>query len=96
MKTMGQIKQAIRDKYAWPGGYPIFLVMNDGDAVCIDCARKEYRQIAHDTVKEWRTEWDAAGPEINWEDSELTCAHCNDYIESAYADPPVAIPHFTK
>lgn len=83
---LGNIKQAIRDKYAWPGGYPLFLVMNDGGALCMDCARAEFRQIAHDTVKGWSTGWDAAAADINWEDSELTCDHCGNHIESAYSD----------
>ncbi len=86
MKTLGTIKTAIRDKYAWPGGHPLYLVANDGGALCIDCARSEYRQIAHDTVKEWRTGWDIAGPDINWEDSDLVCSHCGENIESAYGD----------
>ena len=44
-KVPAAIKQAIRDKYAWPGGYPLFLVTSDGAALCIDCGKKEYRNI---------------------------------------------------
>ena len=84
--TLGPIKQAIRDKFAWPGGYPLFLVANDGGALCIDCSRTEYRQIAHDTVKGWRTGWDITGADVNWEDPDLTCDHCGEHIESAYAE----------
>lgn len=83
MKTLDMIKQAIRDKYAWPGGYPMYLVMNDGGALCMDCAREEYRQIAHDTVKEWKTGWDCAGADVNWEDTTLICDHCNERIGAA-------------
>ena len=84
--NMQAIKQAIRDKFAWPGGYPLYIVANDGGSFCIQCARAEYKQIAHDTVKKWQTGWDCAGSDINWEDSELLCDHCGEKIESAYGD----------
>ena len=80
------VKNAIRNKYAWPGGYPLFIVCDDGAALCPDCAKKEYRQIAHDTVKNWRgTGRNAIGAEINWEDTSLYCDHCGNSIESAYS-----------
>ena len=81
------VKTAIRDGYAWPGGYPLYIIMNDGAAIHPDCAREEYRQIAHDTVKGWKsTGWNAAGADINYEDAHLYCDHCNQRIESAYAE----------
>ena len=84
--AMQTIKQAIREKYAFPGGYPLYIVTNDGGSICVECARAEYKQIAHDTVKGWKTGWDCAGSDINWEDSELFCDHCGEKIESAYGD----------
>ena len=30
IKTLASIKRALRDKYAWPGGYPLYIVMADG------------------------------------------------------------------
>lgn len=80
------VKHAIRNKYAWPGGYPIFIVCGDGGCLCPDCAKDEYRQIAHDTVKGWKTSWDVIGAEINWEDTSLYCEHCGNLIESAYVE----------
>ena len=32
VKVDKSIKQAIRDKYAWPGGYPLYLLTSDGAA----------------------------------------------------------------
>lgn len=80
------VKDAIRNKYAWPGGYPLFIVCNDGACLCTDCAKKEYHQIAHDTVKGWGTGWDVAAAAVNWEDSDLYCDNCNKQIESAYGE----------
>lgn len=44
--TTKEVKDAIRQKYAWPGGYTIVLITDDGQPMCCDCGRKEYRQIA--------------------------------------------------
>ena len=85
-KISHSVKQALRDKYAWPGGYPLYLVMTDGGALCIDCAKAEYHNIADSTVKGINDGWNAAAADINWEDSDLTCDHCNKPIESAYGD----------
>lgn len=83
-----KIKQAIRAGYAWPGGYPLSVICNDGEALCMDCARKEWRQIAHDTIKGWKTGWDAAGVEVLWEGGN-TCSHCNKNLD-AYPDKNAA------
>ena len=80
------LRQAIRSKYAWPGGYPLFLVMTDGGALCMDCARAEYKQIARSNRDNARDGWTPAGAEINWEDASLYCDHCSKRIESAYAE----------
>lgn len=72
--------------YAWPGGYPMFCVTSDGEALCFACVRKNWRDVvqAH-IIPGWRRNgWYIAGADINWEDTELTCDCCNARIESAY------------
>lgn len=87
MKKMPEgIKQAIRNKFAWPGGYPFFLVMHDCEALCIDCSKKNYRLLVQDTVYHESGTWRVEGADINWEDAYLYCCHCNNRIESAYAE----------
>jgi len=83
-----QLRNAIRTKYAWPGGYPMALMMLDGECICMDCAKKEYRQIARENrVKQWPDkQWTPVDVFINWEDTDLVCAHCNGAIESAYGN----------
>lgn len=81
-----ELRKAIRAKYAWPGGYPMFLVMSDGEALCMDCARKEYKQIAYANRHNSRDGWRVEGAEINYEDNDLYCAHCSARIESAYGE----------
>lgn len=89
MKTR-EIKQAIRTKFAWPGGYQLFGITSDGGTLCCDCMRQEYHQIAyavrHGLSDGWRVtaidssvnleseEWVKENPE----DGVITlCDHCN-------------------
>ena len=82
-----QFKGFIRHLYAWPGGYPRFALMEDGEAICRKCAASNFRQLMRSTKDNARDGWTCIGAEINWESEDLTCAHCNAPIESAYGDP---------
>jgi len=79
------IKKVIREKFAWPGGYPMFLITSDGESLCCDCARKEYKQIFCSIKNDLSDGWKVIGHDINWEDL-MVCCHCNKEIDSAY-DP---------
>ena len=71
--------------YAWPEGYPLYFVCDDGGTLCAKCARKEARTILHAIMSDARRDqWRVVGADINYEDSELFCDHCSDQIESAY------------
>lgn len=78
------VKHATQQPYAWPGGYPLYIVMEDGDSLCTSCAKRNLGQIAMATSQQYRNGWTAAGVEVNWEDTHLTCDHCCKPIESAY------------
>lgn len=43
-------KRVARERFAWPGGYELFSVMDDGGIVCNTCTRKEFRCIASSTL----------------------------------------------
>ena len=81
-----ELRDAIRTRYAWPGGYPMAVLMDDGTAVCMDCAKSEYKQIAHSNRHNIRDGWMPEAVFINWEDVDCYCAHCNKQIESAYGE----------
>lgn len=70
-----------RSPYAWPGGYPRFAVLDDGEVLCKDCAKSERESIGTTTGHDG---WCIIGVGINWEDPNLYCAHCNANIEAAY------------
>ena len=90
-QSLKQIKQAVRDVFSFPGGYEMHLVMADGEAVCMKCARKEWRNIYKETKAkpcDWPDkQWRAEGVDIYWEGPSMQCAHCDNGIESIYGDP---------
>ena len=80
------VKRAIREPYAWPGGYPVYTVMYDGELLCPDCARAEFRQIVRDTRLHVGC-WQARGAEVLWEsDTAPMCCHCGKTLQTAYGD----------
>ena len=73
-------------KFAWPGGYPIYYLMSDGESMCADCVTREAQCIANAIKENSSDGWRVVGNEINWEDNALFCGHCGKRIESAYAE----------
>lgn len=86
-QTLRDVRAFIRSPYAWPGGYPLLLVMSDGETVCAKCARAEYRQISRETRDGSRNGWAAHAVVAHWEGEPETCAHCNAETPSAYGVP---------
>lgn len=90
-----QVKQALRDgPYAWPGGYPLYFIAADGEALSFDAVRAQWRNVVGDMLAplDWRgassrfAQWRIVGCEVNLEDADLYCAHTGERIPSAYAD----------
>lgn len=97
MKTLREVKTALRDgPYAWPGGYPLYFLCDDGEALCFACVRKQWREVvsAHLRMRQCHghrvprdiSQWLVVAIDTNWEDPDLRCAHCDSRIESAYAE----------
>jgi hypothetical protein len=74
-----------RSPYGWPGGYPMFAIMDDGGCVCHQCVLDNYRVIYRHTQADCRSDWTFVASEVNWED-EIYCDNCSEQIESAYGD----------
>ena len=70
--------------YAWPGGYPLFYVTQDGGTLCPDCANSAESKGLTDDPDD--TQWYIIACQANWEDESLYCDNCSDYIEFAYGD----------
>jgi len=71
--------------YAWPGGYPVYLVLEDGTYLCWECFKENYKEI-DEAIDCPGTGWGPMGYKIIWEGEEF-CAHCNKLLESAYGSP---------
>lgn len=69
--------------YAWPGGYPVYYITDDGGTLCPDCARMAEREGLTGTPGDG---WDIVAADVNWEDPDLACDHCYERIESAYTE----------
>ena len=80
MKTE-TLKAFIRSNgFAWPGGYPMALLMADGECIDAQSARENYRLIR----REYGRDWTAIDVFIHWEGEPIICAHSGRLIESAY------------
>ena len=88
MKTSAEIREEfVKNPFAWPGGYPIFAITDDGGAICRHCAKTEAESIDSAYPGDG---WHLIGLQINWEDCDLICDHCGKNIESAYCQEDAA------
>ena len=78
-----EIKSFIRVPYA-SGGYPLFAITDDGAALCKSCTRDNWPAICGSVRSGSKDGWQVIAVDVNWEDSNLSCDHCGDKIESAY------------
>ena len=79
------LARAYKEPYAWPGGYPVYLLLRDGALLCRKCFKGEYRSIIWDLDNKCNTGWSPYGIEALYEGPEY-CGHCGEKLESAYGD----------
>jgi hypothetical protein len=94
INSISDFRRAMRNgAYAWPGGYPTYFVMGDGEAISFKAAKANVRELLEalkDADVRPNDQWLPVALEINWEDNGLYCAHTNEPIESAYGeDEPI-------
>jgi hypothetical protein len=70
---------------AWPGGYPMIAVMDDGEVLCHKCCSSP--EVYRSTRDGDRDGWTLVSIECHMEGPAHWCSHCNAEIESAYGDP---------
>jgi hypothetical protein len=88
INTVSEFDQALEQgPFAWPGGYPCFFLCTDGEALSFDAA-KENAELIREALEsnDRNSSWHVAGFDINWEDTDLYCAHTNEKIQSAYGE----------
>ena len=87
IKSVSDFRKAMRSgPYAWPGGYPCYFLMADGEPLSFKAAQENRKQIvfalAHGTRH--NDDWKPVAFEINYEDENMICAHSGKHIECAY------------
>lgn len=87
INTIGDFRRAVRNgPFAWPGGYPLYFICDDGGVLCHKCVKVERRNILSSVARHSQDGWRVVATDINWEDSHLECEQCGKHIESAYGE----------
>jgi hypothetical protein len=73
--------------FAWPGGYPLYFVCADGEALSFATVRAEWPTICRAIMFPGSNrQWEIVALEINYENENLVDAHTGEAIESAYGE----------
>lgn len=88
MFNVKQIKEAIRNPYAWPGGYTMRLYMTDGECLCRSCALANLPELYRAAIAgNPRDSWAIMAHDVHWEGPADHCVQCNGVLPSEYGDP---------
>lgn len=83
--TVQKFNEILRDgKYVWPGGYPLYFICFDGEALSFEAAEENKELVIAAINDNDKSDWHVIGYQINWEDNNLYCVHTNNKIECAY------------
>lgn len=84
---MGAARIVRRERYAWPGGYPLVLVLHDGEVLCPDCVADNFSAISSSHRTQARDGWQPAGLEIvEAPECDVHCADCHERIAEGFAE----------
>ena len=81
--TLAEVKNTIRNPYAFPGGYALLFLLADGEVITPETARQNYAEIVAD-FRDNSGQWKIVAVFVNWEDGDLYDAHTNDKIPAEY------------
>lgn len=88
MFNVQQIKEALRNPYAWPGGYTTRLYMMDGECLCRSCALANLPELFRAAIAgDKRDSWAVTAHDVHWEVPAEYCAQCGGILPSEYGDP---------
>lgn len=85
--TTKKLREQLRQgDWAWPGGYPLHFITSDGAALSFEAVRENIKSVIWSMRHGANDGWRVIGCEVNWEDSDMTCAHTGEPIPSAYGE----------
>ena len=73
---LDMVRFVAREMYAFPGGYELCLIANDGGLICPECVKANYRNIIDSTKTECNDGWQAAGIVADCELEDCRCDNC--------------------
>jgi hypothetical protein len=83
-QILAKVKRIAREHYAWPGGYELYAVCDDGGTLCFGCCKKEFPLIARATITKDRSGWQCVGYGCTSDAEEtFNCDHCGRVIFEA-------------
>lgn len=87
IETVAEFKACLRaGKSTDLGGYPLFFLCHDGESLSFEAARENVKTIMDSIANRHSDGWRVVGCDVNYEDSEMVCAHTGKRIPSAYGD----------
>ena len=85
IESLADVKACLRHgEFAWPGGYQMYFITNDGAALSFETVRSEFASVAWDWLNDADTGWRVVALDINYEDPDLYDAHTSEPIPAAY------------
>ena len=77
--TAGSIalRAALRQRYAWPGGYEFVFIVADGACLCSKCVLDNYRLVASDRRNLLNCQWAVTCMALEEEIGDAYCEHCH-------------------
>lgn len=86
INSIADFRRAVRiGPYSWPGGYPLYWIMSDGEACAFSVCKSERRNMLEALAAKDDSGWRPVALDVNWEDT-LYCAHTVQRIYSAYGE----------
>lgn len=85
--TTKELKELVRHPYAFPGGYQLFALTSDGELMCVNCVKKNFKLCLRATKANDRYSWCIDTITIVWEGPNVFCCNCNKEFETEYGDP---------
>lgn len=83
INSVRQLKETLRaGMYAWPGGYPMYFITEDGGTLHFECVKENYREVVEAIRDNYSDGWKVVACEINEEKHDLYCDQCSDRIEA--------------
>lgn len=86
IKSGRQLRSTVRSmrkhgQYAWPGGYLLFFITSDGEALSLDAVLENFRSVMNSVRNHLRDGWRVVGVESSEQCEELTlCAHTGEVL----------------